>query len=198
MVALFQRRQPALSAPFHGEALRRAWLADAPRRLAAGARATRSRLRELLPAELRGGGWRHVRRAQASRRSRRQDESRGGGVGASAPCRARRRRGACAKPACPHRRAGRIEICRSRHHPCRHAQRAAHSPPQRRRRCHSRDREPRYVRHRAARHAGQGRKRALRRSMLDPALASRQARPICHPILRRARFRCSGSRRGAC
>jgi hypothetical protein len=53
-------------------------------------------------------------------------------------------------------------------------------------RCHSCDRQTRYVRHRAARHAPR-RKRALRRSLLDPALASRQAWPLCHPLLRRAR-----------
>ena len=49
------------------------------------------------------------------------------------------------------------------------------------------DRQTRYVRYRAARHACSRRKRALRRSLLDSALASRQAWPLCHPLLRRAR-----------
>jgi hypothetical protein len=49
------------------------------------------------------------------------------------------------------------------------------------------DRQTRYVRYRAARHACRRRKRALRRSLLDSAVASGQAWPLCHPLLRRAR-----------
>src|SRR5262249_16295787 len=48
--------------------------------------------------------------------------------------------------------------------------------------------QARHTRHRAPRHPGLRRKRPSRRNLLDPTLASRQARPLCHSLLHRARL----------